>query len=224
MDMPIDQAGSLLQAATHARRQARTDRACAWIPMGVFGAFMLLSTPLYVDWRQTFGPANSAANAGVGRWLGAFSTLPALYWVLATFAAAAVSDRLIRSREARLGLRLGTVVPTLVGVLAVLALVRSLGFPIFRLELVAVCVGLLVIAVRNKEIRAIASLTVCVALACVAALYNTENLLPFAIWEHVNAYSEALEVVALSAALGVSAWVSRPRSRLVQESGHAPRA
>ena len=219
MEMPAESAESLLRAAGTARSRARSDRAWLWIPMRVFAALTVVSALSYIDWRRPVAGDRPSENQSAGllmreswgwSWGWGGNVWPTVFWLAAAVFGTWLSQRLVRRREDRVGVRLGTAGPLLVAVLIALVIARLLvnwSYP--GPEILAVPLGLLTLAALERDYRAVAGLVGTVALAARFVFFNRDKGL-FQ-WVIIG------EVAIIGVALLLSSFAARPR-------GHSGRA
>ncbi|MCU1675954.1 MAG: hypothetical protein JWM93_712 [Frankiales bacterium] len=210
MDMPIDSADALLNAATRAKAQARSDRAWLWIPTRIFAALTVLSSVSYVDWQGRNGsqPVDGLLMrvSGIWSWGWGGNIWPTVYWLAAAVFGTWLSQRMVSRREDRIGVRLGTAAPLLIAMLIALVIARLLvnwSYP--GPEILAVPLGLLVLAALERDYRTVVGLVATVGIAARIVLFNRDKML-FQ-WVIVG------EVALIALALLVSSLVARPRRR-----------
>ncbi|MDQ1700999.1 MAG: hypothetical protein QOF57_251 [Frankiaceae bacterium] len=217
MDMPIESADALLSAATRARAQARSDRAWLWIPTRIFAALTVLSSVSYVDWQGRDGNGGLLMRESAVWFRGWGGNIwPTVYWLTAAVFGTWLSQRMVRRREDRIGVRLGTAAPLLIAVLIALVVARLLvswSYP--GPEILAVPLGLLVLAALERDYRAVVGLVVTVGVAARIVLFNRDKML--------FQWVIVAEVAVVALGLLVSSFVARPRGRR-GGAAHASRA
>jgi hypothetical protein len=221
--------GEAQQAAQAALRRSRA----SWFPLVVFGVIILGALPLFVEPPMGDGGMSSSdsfPSGFLGGWfLADFGKWVSLYWLVSLPLGYLATVLYFRRRAERAGVasRSTGLVVTGVGllgllVLAGLGLLGFLGgmifFPMLVLRglapLLTVAVGLIVLAVAERN-RALTGISlVFLALSLLVGLYNVENVLYRIGWDFSYRYSNWPSLILPGAFLLISGLVLRRTQRV----------